>query len=249
MSLRLRSKPRQVATRPLAAALVCSLAAAPALAAPKAGGRPPAAAPAPVKATESTASTGTLTIASMTRGAEVYVDDALQGEVPLAGPLVLSAGVTHTIRVQKRGFAPLVETVLLSAGQSQELEADLVPTGGILRVTSNVVRAQVLLSGQTLGRTPFDGDVPPGAHTLQVAASGYQPFQQAVVIRAGEAHEVSATLTAVQTPAPVKDQRLVGKWWFWTALGVAVVGGVTAGVLLSQDSAVAPPAPNGVLKL
>lgn len=228
------------------AAVALSLLACPLHAAPKAPARPPAATAPPAK---SPAASASLTIVSMTRGAQVFVDDILHGEVPLPEPLAISAGQTHTVRVQKRGYAPLVETVLLSAGQSKELEADLVPTGGILRVTSNVLRAQVLLSGQALGRTPFDGDVPLGEHTLQIAAPGYQTHAQPLVVRAGEAQDVRADLVPQAAPVARSDDRLTGKWWFWSAIGLAVVGGVAAGLVLGQDTQVAPPAPNGVLKL
>lgn len=192
---------------------------------------------------------GQLTIVSMTRGAEVFVNDAPRGEIPLPGPLELAAGQTHTIRVQKRGFAPFVETVILAAGDSKELEADLVPTGGVLKVTSNILRSQVILSGKPLGRTPFDGDVSPGDHQLQVTAAGYLTAEQTVTIKAGESTEIAVELKPVPKPVVKDDTRLIGRWWFWTAIGTAVVGGVAAAVVLSQDEVSRPPQPNGILKL
>ncbi len=98
-------------------------------------------------------------ISSTTRGAKVYVNDEEVGEVPLSNPIEVKPGQTYSSRVQKRGFAPVVETVLAGAGQTSTVEADLVPTGGIVKINCNIVRAQVLLNGKAIGRTPFDGDV------------------------------------------------------------------------------------------
>ena len=84
---------------------------------------------------------GLLTIASLTRGAAVFVDDQEAGVVPLDGPLELSPGVSHVVRLQKRGYSTFVETIKLSAGEDREIEADLVPSGGVLKVQCNVRRA------------------------------------------------------------------------------------------------------------
>ena len=52
-------------------------------------------------------------------------------------------------------------------------------------------------------------------------------------------------------PAPVikEDKSLLSRWWFWTAIGAVVVGGVAGGVVMSQDTHLDPKAPDHVLPL
>lgn len=190
-----------------------------------------------------------IVISSLTRGAKVFLNDEEVGEVPLAKPLDVKPGQTYTIRVQKRGFAPFVDTVLAGAGQTSEVEADLVPTGGIVKITSNVMRAQVLLNGKAIGRTPFDGDVEPGSHQLQLAAAGYLPDTRPLEVKAGEELAVQIDLLLVPAAVEKEDKSLLGRWWFWTAIGVVVVGGVAGGVVANQTTHVGPPSANNQLRI
>ena len=186
-------------------------------------------------AATSPVTTATITVSSLTRGAEVFLNDDKVGEVPLPKPLEVKPGETYTIRVQKRGHAPFVDTVIAGAGQNSQVEADLVPTMGVLRIDCNVLRAQVSLSGQPMGRTPFDGDVPPGTHELRIVAAGYVQDVRTLQLDAGQAHAIDITLAPVPVPVVVEDETSVfSRWWFWTAVGVVVVGGVAAGVVASQ---------------
>lgn len=191
----------------------------------------------------------TITVSSMTRGAKVFLNDEEVGEVPLPKPLDVKPGQTYTIRVQKRGFAPFVETVLAGAGQQSEIEADLVPTGGIVKINSNVTRAQVLLNGKAIGRTPFDGDIEPGSHTLVVVAVGYLTETRPLEVTAGTDTTIQIELKPVPAAIEHEDKTLLGRWWFWSAIGVAVIGGVAGGVLATRTVHEAPPAPNGQLRI
>ncbi|GEM_PF-757014 len=190
----------------------------------------------------------TLELMSMTGGAEVYVDDKLVGKVPLDAPLQLKPG-KHTIKVHKRGFTPYIDTFKLRRGQQKELEADLVPSGGVVVIKCNIRRAQVLLNGKSIGRTPFDGDVPPGKHKLQVVATGKLEESRVIDVKAGETVKLTINLKDVPPPVVKKDDSLLGKWWFWTGVGAVVVGGVTIGALSARTIYIAPPAPDSSVNL
>ena len=194
-------------------------------------------------------SVGSLTIASLTRGAAVFVDDNQVGVVPLDAPLELSPGVAHVVRLQKRGFSTFVESVKLAAGEEREIEADLVPSGGVLKVNCNIRRAQILLDGKQIGVTPFDGDVVPGKHQLQVGAAGKLADTRVVEIVAGEELVIEVALKDVPPPIVEEDDSLLGRWWFWTAVGTAVVSGVTIGVLSQREIKVDPAAANHSITL
>lgn len=224
-------------------ALLSSLVVTPVYAAPPKKKDPAHAQPSADKAT--------ITVSSLTRGAEVFLNDEKVGEVPLKGPLQVQPGETYSIRLQKRGYAPVVETVMAGAGQDSQVEADLVPTMGVLRIDCNVLRAQVTLSGKTIGRTPFDGDVPPGKHELRIAAPGYLQETRPFEIEAGKEQKLDFTLQPVPAPVVMEDDKSIfARWWFWTAIGAVVVGGVTAGVVASQGPKHVPAGdPDGHLAL
>lgn len=185
------------------------------------------------KAVKSTSSS--VEIMSMTRGAQVYVDDKLVGAVPLDGPVTLSPNQPHVIRLRKRGFTTFVDTVRLKVGEARELEADLIPSGGVVTIACNVRRAQVLLDGRAIGRTPFDGDVSPGRHTLQVVAPGKLQDTRVIEVMAGEVTKLDVELKDVPPPTVEKDDSILGAWWFWAAVGATVLGGVTIGVLSARE--------------
>ena len=194
--------------------------------------RKPTAKPATVE--DAASNEATITVSSLTRGAKVYVNDAEVGEVPLKAPLKVKAGETYAIRVQKRGYAPYVDTVMAGGGQNSEVEADLVPTMGVLRIDCNVLRARVTLAGKPIGLTPFDGDVAPGKHELRIGAPGYTQDVRELQIDAGQELALNIALAPVTAPLAQEDPSILSRWWFWTAVGAVVVGGVTAGVLATQ---------------
>jgi len=190
-----------------------------------------------------------ITVSSVTKGARVFVDDKEVGEVPLAEPIVVDANQRHTVRVQKRGYTPFIETVLPSNGQTVELEADLVATGGFLQVKSKdaALKLQILIDGQIAGTTPLDGDVAPGKHAVEARAAGYLPETQMIDVKAGQLSALEFGLKLVPAPIVKEDKSLLSRWWFWTAVGTAVVGGVVTGVVASQDTISRPKAPDHVL--
>ncbi len=169
--------------------------------------------------------------------------------MPLPAPLELEPGKSHVVRLQKRGFSTFVETVTLKPGETREMEADLVPSGGVLKVKCNIRRAQILLDGKPIGLTPFDGDIAPGKHTMQVVAAGKLADTRVIEVNAGEEVNVEVELKDVPPPVVEDDDSILGRWWFWTAVGTAVVGGVTLGVLSSRTINVQPDAPNHTINL
>ncbi len=191
----------------------------------------------------------TIEIMSMTKGAKIYLDDKQVGVVPMEEPLVVTPNKPHVVRLQKRGFTPFVDTIRVKPGESREVEADLVPSGGILRLTCNIRRAQVLLDGKPIGRTPFDGDVAPGKHKLEIVAPGKKPESKLIDVRPGEALKFDIKLVDLPKPVVKKDDSLLGKWWFWTAVGAAVVGGATAAALATREVQVNPPQANLTLNV
>ncbi|HKU44893.1 MAG TPA: PEGA domain-containing protein, partial [Polyangiales bacterium] len=160
----------------------------------------------------------------------------------------------------------------LTAAQRKEAVALLLRLEryiGKLDVRTVPVNATVTLDGRAIsGETKVDL----GRHELTAQAPGHRTLTREISVEGGKTQLVELTLPAVQeevsapapepTPAPAaalsgraapapsdtdthtaSDSGVLGKWWFWTALGVVAAGGVTAAVVLTSKSSTEPPVP------
>ena len=128
---------------------------------------------------------------------------------------------------------------------------------GSFTLVCEVGGAAVIIDGKPAGTTPLGHRlyVTPGRHEVTVIGAGNQPFKEELVLLPGEHQKITATLVSSSgsasepgtkvvdlTPAPPLKSRpspFYKKWWFWTAVGVAVVGGsVAIGLELSRDKRV-----------
>lgn len=102
--------------------------------------------------------------------------------------------------------------------------------------------------------------IEPGAHRLRISANGYETIEQALHVSAGENFvrqivlakgEVGPTALALaphaaapppeaalsSQPAAPRDSStpVLESWWFWTAVGVVVAGGVATTIALTTQ--------------
>jgi hypothetical protein len=172
---------------------------------------------------------GTLVINSVTPGAEVYVDGEKVGDTPLPGPLPLAAG-EHTIKVQKTGYAPLIDVFKITRKAQTKLDVELQPVSGALHVTSNVEKARVFVDGKFVCEAPCTTEIETGARAIQVSKGGYKDFFQNVSSVAGQETQLEVKLEELPMginpykPPPPPPPKWYEKWWVWTA----VVGGAAA---------------------
>lgn len=188
-------------------------------------------------------------IYSLTNGADIVIDGILVGTVPFEGLIALEPG-QHTIQVRKRGFAERTEIVDLRRGDELELELDLVPFSGVVRVTSNLPAADLWVDGRPYGPIPFDGEIPIGEHVVRAVALGHVPVERQLQVEAGQEYTLHFDLPIADTPPPAVTEApsIFQRWWFWTAAGVALAGGVAAAVVLaSADGGAPPPSPEADL--
>jgi tetratricopeptide (TPR) repeat protein len=126
----------------------------------------------------------------------------------------------------------------------------LVRVVGQLAVRSSVDGAQVRVDGNTVGTTPLPREIElnPGPHAIELSREGYATWRGSVTIKSAARDTLQADpqslVKVIRVEVPEKKGPPVYKrWWFWTALGVAVAvaGGVTAGVLATRDEGVPQP--------
>ncbi len=143
------------------------------------------------------------------------------GELPSQGSLTLRVNAgSAPIEVSAEGYVSYKKTVDLPRGGTLEIDAKLISksSAGVLAIATTPEGADVLLDDETLGKAPVEATVPAGTHSIVARHRGYDDTKTSVVVLAGEHKSVSVTL---EQGVPI-----TARWWFWTGIGVVVLGGV-----------------------
>jgi hypothetical protein len=159
----------------------------------------------------------TVNIRTDPAGASVRLRDRTLGVTPLA-PMRFNAG-NAVLEVSKDSYFPIHRELTLVGGESLDVTLSLSAraTSGVLTVTSAVSGALVTVDQTSKGAAPFELSLKAGSHAVRVERDGYEPASTSVVLLAGESKRVDV---------PLKESfALTNQWWFWTGLGVIVVGG------------------------
>ncbi len=174
-------------------------------------------APGPKKATararlkELEKKTGAVALTVSEAGASVAVDGKAAGASPLARPLRLAAG-GHQVRVEKEGFLPFDQGLIVTAGGSTSLEVKLEAQSakGRLSVKEKAGKPlRVIVDGVDMGEAPWAGDVEPGLHEVTGRSATLAAAPEQVEVARGKTHEVE--LAASSAIASVKLATSDGK--------------------------------------
>lgn len=107
---------------------------------------------------------------------------------------------------------------------------------GNLQITSVPSRAEVFVGDRKLGITPLNRPAWAGRLPLEVRSPGLPPYQGEVLVEPDRSVSLSIDLGdgGSETDGQQKKQTrkpIYKRWWFW-AVGGAVVGGVSLGLIL-----------------
>jgi hypothetical protein len=140
---------------------------------------------------------GKLEVRASETGARVFIDGKLMGSTPLPGPVDLVEG-EHVVVIDKPGFQRFQKVVAIVAGETRELQAQLpIENTGRLRVTvAGEERMRVIVDGKDVGETPFEGELPVGAHEVSGRSTAARASATTVEIVAGET--ISVELSPVR---------------------------------------------------
>jgi hypothetical protein len=102
---------------------------------------------------------------------------------------------------------------------------------GTIRVSANLVGAEVFLGADRRGVTPIDAlrVRAPATYELRLTRRGYVPFQAKVAVPPDGEVEVAARLTREG------GGRWYTQWWVAAVAGVVVAGGIGVGVWIAQE--------------
>ncbi|MEN6611802.1 MAG: PEGA domain-containing protein [Methanoregulaceae archaeon] len=158
--------------------------------------------PVSVNLVKNPAQSGSISVATTPKGADIYVDGQYRGYSPtrISG---LSPG-SHSLRMQKAGYDEYMGTVSVYSGQVTPVAWTFSPlpaTVGSIEVTSNPAGASVFLDGNYMGQTP-SGDyldltsLATGSHTLTLQLAGYNDYTQAIQVTGGGVSTVTAEMSS-----------------------------------------------------
>lgn len=114
---------------------------------------------------------GALRIEGAAEGATLVVDGRYRGTLPLPEPLRVSAGA-HEVRAFREGLDLFGATVEVFAEQEATVTLRSLSTGGRLRLTEQRGRVlDVVIDGNVVGKTPWDGSLAVGEHLVTLRGS------------------------------------------------------------------------------
>jgi TonB family protein len=163
--------------------------------------------PPPVKAspTPVAVTSGVVHVESIPTGASVSVDGQSVGKTPFdVHDVPLGA---HEIKVELDGYAPAVESVMLTAQIPRtEVRPTLsrtAPVKGTADVSSTPPGAMVKIDKTAVGLTPLRGhSLNVGRHRFEITAEGYEPYTTTATVKENETARVDAQLKAIPKPSP-----------------------------------------------
>lgn len=158
--------------------------------------------PVSVTLTKNPPQTGSISVATTPKGADVYIDGQYRGYSPVVVSGLYPGG--HTLRMQKAGYDEYMGTVTVSSNQVTTVTWSFSPlpvSVGSLEVTSSPAGASVFLDGNYMGVTP-SGDyldltsITAGSHSLVLQLAGYNDYSQTVQVTNGGIATVNAAMSA-----------------------------------------------------
>ncbi len=162
-------------------------------------------------------------------GARVLVREKAVGVVNGGEMRVRIRAGSASIEVTADEHEPFRREVDLSAGAELVVDARLVrkKRDALVVVRTSPAAADVLFDGKPIGRAPLELRTGAGEHELVATASGYYEERVAMTLALGDKRDVDVEMR--KTPG------ITSKWWFWTAIGVVVAGGVATTIALTTE--------------
>lgn len=128
-------------------------------------------------------------------------------------------------------------TNLRERAEAHRVRQRTAPTTGFLRLTANQDGADVVLDGESAGRSPWSDvrELQPGRHTLTLEREGFVPFRSEVSIEAGLTTAAYADLVPETRYRAIRSDPIFA----WVAWGLGV-GALGASIGLGVEAASRP---------
>jgi len=121
--------------------------------------------------------------------AMVAVDGEHKGQTPV-DDIELAAG-EHAITVRADGYAEFSATVSIEGlGHRQALAVAMIPASAQVTIRSNTAGATLDVDGKRIGSLPVTAELAAGTRVIRIEAPGHKPWEQKLVVVAGEAQSI-----------------------------------------------------------
>jgi hypothetical protein len=102
-------------------------------------------------------------------------------------------------------------------------------TSSQLGITSDPIGALIAVDGRDLGTTSprIELALPAGPHEVVARHDGYDDAKLSLLLAPGATRDISVPLE--------RSRSVFTRWWFWSAVGVAVAGGVVLTYALTTE--------------
>jgi hypothetical protein len=148
---------------------------------------------------------GQIFIISTTEGARVLVNGQTVGVVPMDDAIVRSPG-RYAVSIEKAGFVTYAQTIDLSAGEEVDVMADLVASGGVLKL-KGAKDLTAYIDTVEVGPLPLEVVLPLGQHKVEVKYGGRIVLSKTLVVAPGKSFSFTAKAPA---PRRVKKKERAG---------------------------------------
>jgi len=151
-------------------------------------------------------------VGDFTGDAFVILDGLSRGRAPIT--LERVAPGTHAVRVQAAGAAPFETECVIRFGETCTVEAELRPRPIALTVQAHdggelIAGAALFVDGEEAGALPFEGELEPGTHALEVRAEGFETVAREITLEAGAgARALSVAMERLPPPEPTAEPEL-----------------------------------------
>jgi len=143
--------------------------------------------------------TGAIYVSSSPSEAYISLDGINKGRTPMTIHNVKEG--SHTIKITASGYEDYNRRVTVTAGDTEDVIANLVKQTGAIYVSSTPTGANIYLDKVYQGRTPLRIDnVGLGSHTIKINKTFYSASYTRVTVTAGDTVDVSVTLK----PIPIR---------------------------------------------
>jgi len=141
-------------------------------------------------------------IESEPEGAEIYVDDIKEGQVtPTQRLFSGNKGDSFKVRIEKEGFLPQEQTLVLSKEMTDNLSFTLAIKPVAREINSSPIGAEVFVDGENVGITPISFDfVDRNSYDIRISKSGYEDRSLTYVEGKDEVAALTVKLSEVQQP-------------------------------------------------
>jgi hypothetical protein len=155
----------------------------------------------PVLKVDTPVVSGTLVLTTVPDGASVLIDNVYRGSTPLTLG-ALKPG-TYRVTFSRSGYTILSTPVRVESGKTTEVSGVLIPSTGLLDITTSPTGAWILLDTNNQGVTPIlITNITVGNHTLTAGKEGFVTAEQKVTVVENRTTQISITLVPASPSLP-----------------------------------------------